>query len=174
MRAIFLDRDGTVNVGIPKYEYVDSVDKVELLPSSLQALTLLSKMNYGVFFVTNQLGFSKGLITKEDFHTINGRVLELIKPSGINIIETYLCPHGSEEHCNCRKPKPKMLLDAANEYGIDLNNSYMIGDRLTDIQTGINAGTKTIQVQTGEKTKSDKADYIATDLLVAVQYIAKQ
>lgn len=147
MRAVFLDRDGTVNVGTPTYERVDSPDKVELLPNTLKALELLSKLNYLVFFVTNQAGLAEGLITELHFDEINDKVINLIEPSGINIEKTFVCPHGEDSNCGCRKPKPGLLINAAREYEIDLGQSWMIGDRTSDVMTGVNAGTKTILVK---------------------------
>jgi D-glycero-D-manno-heptose 1,7-bisphosphate phosphatase len=171
MKAVFLDRDGTINAGIPKYERVDSVDKVELLPHVVEALTLLASLDYAVFFVTNQAGLAEGLITRDDFEAINNKVLELIRPSGVRILETYVCPHGEQDNCECRKPKPKLLLDAAKKYGIQLEDSYMVGDRRTDVQTGSNAGTKTILVLSGARTEAPEATYTAADLLDAVRFI---
>lgn len=172
MKAIFLDRDSTVNIGVPKYERVDSIDKVELLPNSLEALKILSRLDFLVFFVTNQLGIAEGLITENDFRNINCEVLRLIAPSGITITRTYVCPHSVDENCDCRKPKPRLLLDAAKEYDIDLSESYMIGDRVSDIGAGIGAGTKTILVQTGiTGVVAPDATYTANDLLDAAHYI---
>jgi D-glycero-D-manno-heptose 1,7-bisphosphate phosphatase len=108
---------------------VDSLDKVKLLPNTLPALKELAKMDYIVFFVTNQAGIAEGLITLEQFREINRKVLDLIAPSGITISKTYLCPHGEGSNCECRKPKPKLLKDAVEEYDIDLASSWMIGDR---------------------------------------------
>lgn len=174
MKAIFLDRDGTVNIGVPTYERVDSLEKVELLPNTLAALKLLADLDYAIFFITNQAGLAEGLITLEQFNRINDKVLELVAPSGIKVIKTYLCPHGENDNCECRKPKPKLLLDAANEYQIDLSNSYMIGDRPSDVMTGVNAGTKTILVKTGVPTvESKEADYTAPTLLDAIRFIAE-
>lgn len=175
MNAVFLDRDGTINVGVPKYERVDSIDKVELLPATIEALKLLSNLDYGVFFITNQAGLAEGLITQEQFDQINAEVLWLIAPSGIKILKTYVCPHGENDHCECRKPKPKLLFNAAIEYGIDLKASWMIGDRSSDVMTGINAGTKAILVKTGVLTvESDEAIFTAPSLLEAVRYIQEQ
>ena len=171
MKAVFLDRDGTINAGIPKYERVDSVEKVELLPNVLAGLELLAGLDYGVFFITNQAGLAEGLITKEDLDTINNKVLEFIEPSKVNVLETYLCPHGEDYNCDCRKPKPGLLKDAAKKYQIKLSESWMVGDRLSDIQTGINAGTRTILVQTGSILEAQGADYVAPNLLDAVKYI---
>jgi D-glycero-D-manno-heptose 1,7-bisphosphate phosphatase len=174
MKAVFLDRDGTINIGTPTYERVDNLDKVQLLPNSLEALRLLTSLDYGVFFVTNQAGLAEGIITQEQFDEINNKVLELIAPTGIRVLNTYICPHGEADNCECRKPKPKLLLDAAKEHGIDLAASWMIGDRPSDVMTGINAGTKAILVKTGVPTvESDLAIFTALSLLEAVQYIAE-
>ena len=173
MKAIFLDRDGTINDGVPTHERVDSIDKVTLLPNTLKALAMLSKLDYDVFFITNQAGIAEGLISLEQFNDINNKVLELISPSGIKVLKTYLCPHGENDKCGCRKPSPKLLNDAANEFNIDLEKSWMIGDRPSDVLTGHNAGTRTILVKTGVPTvESDTATYTAPSLLEAVQYIA--
>lgn len=174
MKAIFLDRDGTVNIGVPVYERVDSLDKVKLLPNSLEAMKLLAGLNYGVFFITNQAGLAEQLITLKEFYAINNKVLELIAPSEVKIIKTYLCPHSENDNCDCRKPKPKLLLDAAKEYDIDLEESWMIGDRPSDVIIGVNAGTKTILVKTGvPSVKSEQATFTAPSLLEAAQYISE-
>lgn len=173
MKAVFLDRDGTVNAGVPKYERVDSLDKVEILPNVLEGLSLLAQLDYGVFFITNQAGLAEGRITQDDFDAINNKVLELVAPAGVKILKTYVCPHGENDNCDCRKPKPKLLLDAAREFNLDLANSWMVGDRVSDVMTGINAGTKTILVKSGVPTvETDQATYTAITLLEAVKYIA--
>ncbi len=172
MKAIFLDRDGTINAGIPKYERVDSVDKVEILPNSVAGLSKLAELDYMIFFVTNQAGLAEGLISQSDFDAINNEVLKQTAQSGITVTKTYVCPHGDGSTCDCRKPKPGLLLQAAAEYDIDLSASWMIGDRLTDIHTGINAGTKTVLVQTGSILEAPEATYVAADLFEAAEYIA--
>jgi D-glycero-D-manno-heptose 1,7-bisphosphate phosphatase len=130
-------------------------------------------LDYLVFFVTNQAGIAEGLITRADFDAINQRTLELISPSNIKIQETYLCPHGEQDDCDCKKPKPGMLLEVAKKYDIDLANSWTVGDRITDIETGINAGTKTILVLSGEQVEAPQATYTAPDLLDAIEYIER-
>jgi D-glycero-D-manno-heptose 1,7-bisphosphate phosphatase len=174
-KAVFLDREGTINVGVPKYERVDSFDKVEILPNSVEALRQLAKLDYLVFIVTNQAGLAEGLITQAQFDEINNKVLTLVAPSSVVIQKTYVCPHGENDNCECRKPKPKLLFDAAKEYDIDLANSWMIGDRPSDVITGVNAGTKSILVLTGVPTvTSDQATVTVPSLLEAVEYIASQ
>jgi D-glycero-D-manno-heptose 1,7-bisphosphate phosphatase len=173
MKAVFLDRDGTITIGTPTYERVDTLDKVKLLPNSIDALRLLAKLDYGVFIVTNQAGLSEGLISQAEFDAINEKVLNLIAPSGIKIIKTYLCPHSESDNCECRKPKPTLLLEAAEEYELDLTESWMVGDRPSDVMTGVNAGAKAILVQTGDPAVvSEQAIATVPSLLEAVQYIA--
>ncbi len=173
MQALFLDRDGTINFGTPTYDRVDSIDKVQLLPNTLEALAIIAACNVKVFLVTNQAGLAEGILSQETFEAINAKLLELIAPSGIEIVETYVCPHGEKSDCACRKPKPGMLLDAAQKYGIDLSESWMVGDRHTDVLTGVSAGTKTALVLTGEpNVEAPEADFIGRDLLEFAQYFA--
>lgn len=172
-KAVFLDRDGTVTIGTPTFERVDSLGEVQLLPNTLEALKLLASLDYKVFIVTNQAGLSEGLISMAEFNEINNKVLKLIEPSGIKIQKTYLCPHGEHDNCDCRKPKPKLLFDAAKEYDVDLTDSWMIGDRPSDVLTGVHAGTKTILVKTGVPTvECDEATATLPSLLEAVKYIS--
>jgi D-glycero-D-manno-heptose 1,7-bisphosphate phosphatase len=173
MKAVFLDRDGTINAGIPFHERVDSVDKVQLLPNTLQALRELAELDYAIFIITNQAGISEGRITLDQFNDINNEVLRQISSTGINVHETYLCPHSEDATCDCRKPKPKLLQDAAKQHGVDLAASWMIGDRPSDVLTGVNAGTRTILVMTGAPDAiAPQANFTAPSLLEAVRYIA--
>lgn len=172
MKAVFFDRDGTLIVDPPD-ERVDSIDDVKLFPDTLEALKKLSELNFGIFLISNQAGIAEGRITLEDFFKIENKIVEMLKPSGITILRTYVCPHSPEDNCECRKPKPHMILQAAKEFDIDLPASYFVGDRESDIMTGVNAGTKTILVQTGNTpVTSREATYTAPTLLEAVRYIA--
>lgn len=173
MKAVFLDRDGTTIIDPPD-ERVDSIEKIKLFPDSIEALKQLAALDYGVFFITNQAGIAEGRITEEDFYKINNVVLEKLAPSGVRILKAYLCPHSPEDNCECRKPKPTLLLRAAKEFDIDLANSWLIGDHESDIMAGMNAGTKTILVQTGNTpVTSPEATHTAPHLLDAVRYIAE-
>jgi len=172
MKAVFLDRDGTLIVDPPDLR-VDSINDIHLFPDTLEALALLASLNFVVIEVTNQAGIAEGRIDRAEFETINNKVLEILESSGVKILKIYMCPHAPEDNCVCRKPKPYLLLQAAKDFDIDLAQSYLIGDRLSDIEAGINAGTKTILVQTGNvPVTSDKVTYTAANLLEAVQYIA--
>jgi D-glycero-D-manno-heptose 1,7-bisphosphate phosphatase len=171
MKAIFLDRDGTI-IKDPEDERVDSEEKIELFSDSIEALKYLAEHDYSVIVITNQAGIAEGRITIEDFWRINGRVLELLSPSGIKILKTYVCPHAPEDKCDCRKPKPKMILDALSEFDLQPQDIYMIGDRGSDINAGINAGIKTILVQTANVPEvAEQATYTAPNLLDAIRYV---
>ncbi len=171
MKVVFLDRDGTLIVEPPHERLVFEKD-AKLFPDAIDALTLLAKNNIPVIMVTNQAGIAEGVLTTENFLELNDDIIEMIKASGVSFLKTYYCPHGRSAGCECRKPKPKMILDAANEFNVDLSNSYMVGDNLRDIEAGINAGTKTVLVKTGIRdVVSDDATYTADNLLEAAKYI---
>lgn len=170
-KVVFLDRDGTLIFEPPGERLIHEEDE-KLFPDDIEALKLLSEHNIPIVIITNQAAIAEGTISVTDFHHLNDGIIEKLKPSGVSILKTYFCPHGPNDNCECRKPKPKMLFDAADEFDIDLKNSYMIGDRLSDIEAGINAGTKTILVKTGlYPVTSDMATLMAEDLLEAIEYI---
>ena len=171
-KIIFLDRDGTV-IYDPEDERVDREDKIKLFPDTIEALKYLADNNFEVILITNQAGIAEGRINAQDFTRINNKVIEMLAPSGVKILKTFMCPHAPGDNCECRKPKPTMLLEAAKEFDIDLARCYMVGDRESDIKAGINAGTKTILVKTANiPVESKDANYTAPNLLDAVMYIA--
>jgi len=173
-KIIFLDRDGTI-IFDPEDERVDREDKIKLFLDSIEALKYLADNNFSVVLITNQAGVAEGRINLQDFDRINNKVLEMLAPSGIKILKTYVCPHSPEDKCECRKPKPTMILEAAKEFGIDLAKSYMVGDRESDILAGINAGIKTVLVKTANKpVKVKEATYTTLTLLDAVKYISSK
>ena len=135
-KAVFLDRDGTLIVDPPDLR-VDSISKIHLFPDVFKAMKRLAELDYEVFIATNQAGINEGRLTEQDFHRLNDIFLELLEPTGVKILKTYFCPHGEDGSCECRKPKPKLLHDAAKEFDIDLKHSWSIGDRESDIQAGV-------------------------------------
>ncbi len=148
-KAIILDRDGTL---IEDKNYTYKIEDFELLPGVIEGLKLLRK--YFLFFiVTNQSGIGRGYYTIQDFHNFNNHLLKILKNQKINILKTYFCPHLREDNCECRKPKIKFVEEINNEFNVDINNSWMIGDHPSDIQFGINAGCKTIFLTTGHGDK---------------------
>ena len=146
--AIFLDRDGVIIEN--QANYVLSWDDVEIFEQAMETLARYSDQNYLFIIVTNQSPVGRGLISFDHAMSINARLIEIIESRGGRIDGAYICPHAPQENCNCRKPKPGMLLKAAKEFDIDLSRSVMIGDALTDLKAGIEAGvSKTILLKTG-------------------------
>lgn len=166
-----MDREGTLIVD-PPFDRVDAPEKVRLLPDTFAALGLLAKQGYGIIIITNQTNIAQGRLSERGFWDLHARALELIKPSGIEVLKTYICPHNPTDNCICRKPQPSLLLTAIEEFDLDPNESFMVGDRDTDVAAGINAGTKTIFVKTGKHpVHSMEADYTAENLLDAAEHI---
>jgi D-glycero-D-manno-heptose 1,7-bisphosphate phosphatase len=175
-RAAFLDRDGTI---MEDTNYVGNVERVILIPSAAQALRRLSDAGYRLFVVTNQSGVGRGYFPREAVEQIHAHLDEQFGKSGVRFTRYYVCPHHPEDNCDCRKPKPRFLREAADEFGLDLAQCYMVGDRPSDIQTGINAGTRTILVLTGagRETLANgevKADFVAADIAQAANWILGQ
>lgn len=171
MNAIFLDRDGTINVE-PADGIVDTIDKVKIFVSVFPALQLLSKNNYALFFITNQHGINLGRISEAQFHKINNYILEKLQNHGINIKDTFYCPHLDSDHCNCKKPRSGLIKQARRKYDINLSNSYIIGDRETDMILGKKVGCRTIFVRTGNNKSLDEItpDCTVENLLEAAKY----
>ena len=173
MKVVFLDRDGTVIVE-PRDKRVDSLEKVVLLPDTIEALSYLTKNEFKVIFITNQAGIAEGRLTEADFWEIHGEVLKRLRPSGVQVLKTYLNSEApSSSASQWRKPGPNMLLQAATDYNLNLKDIYMIGDSLSDIQAANNAGCKGgILVKTGvQVTGSTRATYTALDLLDAIHFV---
>ncbi len=135
-RALLCDRDGTliVDVGYPR-----DPDRVELLPGVAEALRELGR-RYALVIVSNQSGIGRGLIKPEEAAAVHARVVERFAAEGVSFAGAYMCPHAPDEDCACRKPAPGMLLQAAEELGLSLEHSVMIGDKQADVQAGWRAG----------------------------------
>lgn len=150
-KAIFLDRDGVVNVD---KGYVCKLEDFEPIDKNIEFIKKLNSNNgYLVFIITNQAGIARGYYTEEEFLEFEKLVEEYLKKQGIDIEKTYYCPHHPEGIvkkyaivCDCRKPKIGMIMKASKEYNIDLKNSFVIGDKNTDIEAGIAAGCKTLKI----------------------------
>ena len=138
-KAVFLDRDNTL---IKDDGYIHEPEKVELLPTVPEGLKLLKKANYLLIVVSNQSGIGRGYFEEKDFHAVNERLQELLKPHGVQIDDFFFCPHRPDENCNCRKPKTGMVEEAAKKWNIDLSKSFVIGDKEIDVMLAFNAGCK--------------------------------
>jgi len=137
MKAIFLDRDGVINVD---HGYVGSIKDFEFISGVFEALRMLQKKGYKLFIVTNQSGIGRGYYSEEDFLKLTEWMLQRFEEEGIRIEEVAYCPHHPDAGCSCRKPEPGMIEKLARMYGIDLKNSYMIGDKPSDVEAGRRAG----------------------------------
>jgi len=144
-KAIILDRDGVL---IEDKNYSYKIEDLEVLPGVIEGLKQLQK-DFTFFIVTNQSGIGRGYYTLEDFQQYNNHLISRLNENNIIIEKTFFCPHVKEDNCDCRKPNPKFLKEIADQWNIDLESSWMIGDHPSDIQFGINGGCKTVYMITG-------------------------
>ncbi|MFX1303244.1 MAG: D-glycero-beta-D-manno-heptose 1,7-bisphosphate 7-phosphatase [Promethearchaeota archaeon] len=164
-KAIFLDRDGVINKEV---NYLSKPNDFEFIEGSIDALKILKQKGYLIIVITNQAGIAKGFFTEETLESIHSKMTRILKQNNIELDGIYYCPHHPEftGPCDCRKPKPGMILKAQLKYNIDLNNSYMVGDTLNDIETGKSARCKTILVLTGYgKEEQKKKSSIIPDMI---------
>lgn len=173
-RAVFLDRDGTVNV---EAGYLYSGDRVQLIDGAAAAIRALNDAGWLVVIITNQSGVSRGYLSAADLDAVHEALLADVAALGGRIDAVYACPHVPGERCACRKPRPELLQRAAERFGIDLAASWMIGDKPSDLGAGRAAGCRTGFVLTGYGSRyapsldSAAADFIAADLPAAVRLI---
>ncbi|MCA9994153.1 MAG: HAD family hydrolase [Anaerolineales bacterium] len=146
--AIFLDRDGIIIENCPTY--IRSWHDVRLFPHAVAALAAIVTLPHKIIIVTNQSAVGRGIISLETARAINTRLITEIRQQGGRIDDVFMCPHAPQDNCNCRKPHPGLLLQAAQKYAIDLTQSIMIGDALTDIEAGQRANVQSVGlVRTG-------------------------
>lgn len=148
MKTVFLDRDGVINRNRDN-DYVKSWNEFEFLPNSVEAVRMLTHAGYQLIVVTNQACVNKGILSPGALNEIHRKMLAEIEGGGGRIRAVYHCPHRDDENCTCRKPKPGMLLQAASEHEIDIDNTYLIGDSNRDIQAGNEFGICSLLVLTG-------------------------
>jgi D-glycero-D-manno-heptose 1,7-bisphosphate phosphatase len=161
-KAIFLDRDGVIN---KEKEYLYKIEDFEFIDGVIESLQYFSKKNYLLFIITNQSGIGRNYYTKNDFQTLTTWMLNELNKYGIKISQVELCPHTPTDNCNCRKPLIGMINNILNNYSIDLENSWLIGDKNSDILCAKNANIKnTIQVKSGHKFDTSKANYVIDSL----------
>ncbi len=143
--CVFLDRDGIVNARVMD-GYVEAWDGFELLPEFPELLRKVRAMGYVAIVITNQRGVARGIMSRQAVDDIHTSLKALLKHDfGLDLLDVMVCPH-EKDACNCRKPQPRMILDAAEKHGIDLAASWMIGDTESDVEAGRRAGCRTILV----------------------------
>ncbi|MFZ2450350.1 MAG: D-glycero-beta-D-manno-heptose 1,7-bisphosphate 7-phosphatase [Methylovulum miyakonense] len=149
---VLLDRDGVINEDSDAF--IKSPDEWLPIDGSLEAIALLNNHGYQVAVITNQSGVARGLFDLAILEQIHAKMHRLVAGHGGKITAVYFCPHGTDSTCNCRKPKPGLLLQCAADYQIDLSETMMIGDSYRDLQAGIAAGAKPVLVKTGNGKKT--------------------
>jgi len=183
-RAVFLDRDGVISEEVG---YLSDVSQLQLIPEAAQAVHLLNATGLKVFIITNQSGVARGFFSETQIKEVHRALETMLSAEKAYIDAIYYCPHypegtiaGYRRACDCRKPSPGMLNQAADEHGIDLTKSYLVGDKLTDIESAQRAGARGILVLTGYgKDEAEKIDddspakpvCIAQNLLEAAKWI---
>ncbi len=174
--AIFVDRDGTINV--EQSDYVKSLDEFELLPGAIEALVRLSDLGIPIIIVTNQSAIGRGLTSAARIDEIHAALTAQVLAAGGRLDAIYVCPHHPEARCSCRKPKPGMLLAAAARFGIQLRRSVLIGDSVTDLGVARAVGCTPIMVRTGlhaqevaALAKEDLSVLLVNDLSDAVSWL---
>lgn len=173
MKAIFLDRDGTINYD--PLAYITKAEDFKFLPRVIDALKLVPKEKYKLIIISNQGGIGEKKYTEKDLAEIHKKMLNELSINNITIDGIYYCPHAPSANCKCRKPKPTMIEKAKNDFNINLSKSYFIGDKTGDIKAGENAGCKTILVKTGYAGKDNHYEihpnFVAKDLYEAINII---
>ena len=187
--AVFLDRDRVINEEVG---YLDGLEKLKVIPNACKAIQMINQSGMKAIVISNQSGVARGLFTEEFVQTANSHLQKILKTHGASIDDFYYCPHHPSEGkapyrqiCDCRKPAPGMLLRAARDLNINLTLSYLVGDRYIDMIAARRAGVKGILVKTGygndllqddgpdRPTPESEPDFIAADILEAVQWILK-
>lgn len=139
IKALFLDRDGVINYD-PGYVY--RIEDFEFMPGIFEALAGFMALGYEIFVVTNQSGIGRGYYSEDDFAKLSKYMIDEFKSYGVEIKKIYHCPHTPSDDCNCRKPKPGMILQALNEHNIDPQASLIIGDKPSDLESARRAGVE--------------------------------
>jgi D-glycero-D-manno-heptose 1,7-bisphosphate phosphatase len=179
--AVFLDRDGTINEEVG---YLDHLDKLQMIPGAAEAIRMINDSGMKTVVVTNQSGIGRGFFSESFVGEVHTRLQKILKGKGAFIDAFYFCPHHPTEGkgayltaCDCRKPKPGLLLRAADDMDIDLGQSYMVGDMPRDVETARRVGAKGILVRTGyggeQRIGEVRPDYLAENLLDAIKWILK-
>lgn len=180
MKLIILDRDGVINRDSD--EFVKSVDEWIPLEGSMDAVALLTQAGYTLAVATNQSGLARGYFTMQDLNEMHAKMHKLVQQAGGAISGIWFCPHTADHSCNCRKPKPGMVLDILDRFGADATETWMVGDSLRDLQAIAAVGGRPVLVKTGKglATLEKDADklpentLIFNDLLTFSQHLSAQ
>ena len=177
--AVFLDRDGTL---VEEVGYLHDPQQVVLIGGAAEAIRLLNEAHVPALLVVNQAGIGRGYYSEAQMWATQRALEEQLAAVGARCDGFYFCPHHPDEGCECRKPRPGMLRQAAAEHGLELQASYLVGDKLSDLQAGRRAGCHAVLVRTGYGERAQQAcqdggltpDAVCGDVLEAVRWILAQ
>lgn len=176
-KAVFVDRDGTINVDV---HYLDDPDKFEMYPGVPIGVKKLQEHGFKIIVITNQSGIARGYFTEEQLSGVHERMKQEFQKFGVTLDGIYYCPHHPDDKCNCRKPNTGLFEKAIREHNINVEKSYMLGDKILDISAGEKIGVRTVLIpepHLREDFLSQKneweyhPDYIADDFLDAIDWI---
>ncbi len=169
---VFLDRDGTINVGAGPESYVTDPKDVTLLPGSAEAVRRLNDLNVKTVLVTNQRGIARGFLSTQRYYEVASRMRDLLDERGARLDAEYMCPHDLGA-CVCRKPAPGMLYAAAHDLGgLDLAESVVVGDAESDVEAGLIVGAQTVRLSAAQV--ATRATVTKPDLATAVSWIVSR
>ncbi len=180
-KVVFLDRDGVINRD--SSDYIKSWSEFEFIPGSLEAIRQLTLNGFGIIIITNQSVINRNMVSKEGLKLIHTMMKTDIRSHGGEIKDIFFCPHIPKDQCDCRKPEPGLIYQAAQKHQLDIKAAVMVGDSAKDIECARSAGCKhTVLVQTGSgaaaeeilNTKKIIPDFVARDLLHATEWILAQ
>jgi D-glycero-D-manno-heptose 1,7-bisphosphate phosphatase len=170
-KTIFLDRDGVINKEVG---YLYKIEDFAFIQGVFKACKYFQDLGYKLIIITNQSGIARGYYSEDDFHTMTKWMIEQFNAQNIDILDVFFCPHGPDSTCQCRKPRPGMLLEAQDKYNIDIKNSWMIGDKEADVEAANAAGIdNTILVKSGHiiDEANSKAKFILKSIKDSIQII---
>ena len=174
-KAVFIDRDGTININSG---YIIKPDHLQIYSGVSKGIRLLNEHGFKIIIITNQSGIARGFYSEKILEEIHKKLKIELKKENAKIDAIYYCPHHPNENCNCRKPKPGLLEQAITDLNIDKEKSYMIGDRMLDIEAGSKIGCKTIlipedneKIEKEMKRSSVIPDYICNSFFSGVKWI---
>lgn len=172
--AVFLDRDGTLNV---EKEYLHRREAWEWIDGARESIAALKAAGYRVIVVSNQSGIGRGMFTAAEVESLHDFMRVQLAAAGTSVDAVYYCPHVPEDGCACRKPAPGMLLIAAREHGLDLARSWMVGDKIIDVEAALAAGVQPLLVRTGhgarEASKLATPERVVENIAAATAHILR-
>lgn len=172
-RAVYFDRDGTINTDVG---YLSSPDELEIIGGAEQSIKKLNEAGVLVIVISNQSGVGRGYFTEDAVEAVNERLKSLLEAEGARLDGVYYCAHRPDEECGCRKPETGLADRAAREHGIDNSSSYVVGDKASDMGLADKIGARGVLVLTGNGAKelgklSRRPDFVAKDITGAVEWI---